>query len=140
MPLRLATLALGQTFEEVVVENLTRTQMVQYAGASGDFFPLHSDEVYATQAAGYPTVFAHGMLVMGLTSRMVTDVVGDAGLTRFGGRFLTQVWPGDTLTSRAEVVEIVNRPDTPRVRLTVTTVNQDDVAVFAGEATALIDR
>lgn len=140
MALRLATLALGQTFEEVVVENLTRTQMVQYAGASGDFFPLHSDEVYATQAAGYPTVFAHGMLIMGLTSRMVTDVVGDARLTRFGGRFLTQVWPGDTLTSRAEVVEIVNSPDTPCVRLTVTTVNQNDVAVFAGEATALIDR
>src|SRR5208282_3902915 len=63
--------------EQVVVDNLTRTQIVQYAGASGDYNPLHSDEIFATQVAGYPSIFAHGMLTMGVTGRMLTDYVGD---------------------------------------------------------------
>jgi len=140
MALQRSELSLGQTFEQVVVDNLTRTQIVQYAGASGDFNPLHTDEVYATQVAGYPSVFAHGMLTMGMTSRMVTDVVGDGRLTQFGGRFLNQVWPGDTLTSTAEVTEIVDALDEPLVRLKVTTVNQGGGAVFVGEACARLDR
>ena len=65
----------------VVVEDLKRTQIVQYAGASGDYNPIHTDEVFATKVAGYPGVFAHGMLTMGLTGRMLTDLVGDGRLT-----------------------------------------------------------
>ena len=65
MVLKAVDLHVGQTFSAVVAENLTRTQIVQYAGASGDYNPLHTDEVFATQVAGYPGVFAHGMLTMG---------------------------------------------------------------------------
>ena len=67
MALKASELEVGQTHEEVVVEDLRRTQIVQYAGASGDYNPIHTDEVFATKVAGYPTVFAHGMLTMGLT-------------------------------------------------------------------------
>ena len=59
--------------------------------------------MFATQVAGYPTVFAHGMLTMGMTARVLTDWVGDGRLLRYGARFVKQVWPGDTLTARAEV-------------------------------------
>ena len=97
MALKASALKVGDTHSERVVENLSRTQIVQYAGASGDYNPLHTDEVYTTQIAGYPSVFAHGMLTMGLTGKMLTNYVGDGTLTKFGVRFTNQVWPGDTL-------------------------------------------
>jgi acyl dehydratase len=87
MALKASKLKVGDRHAERVVENLTRTQIVQYAGASGDYNPLHTDEVYTTQAAGYRAVFAHGMLTMGLTGKMLTNYVGDGRLTKFGVRF-----------------------------------------------------
>ena len=106
MALQASQLKAGDTHEEIVVENLSRTQIVQYAGASGDYNPLHSDEVYTTQAAGYPSVFAHGMLTMGLTGKMLTNYVGDGRLVKYGVRFTSQVWPGDTLVAKATVEAI----------------------------------
>ena len=104
MSLSKAAIKVGDTHSAVVVDNLTRTQIVQYAGASGDYNPLHTDEIYATKVAGFPTVFAHGMLTMGLTARLVTDWVGDGRLLSLGSRFERQVWPGDTLTLGGSVV------------------------------------
>jgi|GEM_PF-74370 len=109
MSLTATTIEVGTTHQAVVVDNLTRTQIVQYASASGDYNPLHTDEVFATQVAGYPSVFAHGMLTMGMTGRMLTDYVGDGRLTEFGGRFTSQVWPGDTLTATATVTAVEER-------------------------------
>jgi hypothetical protein len=100
MALKASKLKVGDTHSERVVEDLTRTQIVQYAGASGDYNPIHTDEIFATQVAGYPSVFAHGMLTMGLAGKMLTNYVGDARLTKFGARFTRQVWPGDTLHGR----------------------------------------
>jgi acyl dehydratase len=140
MALSASKLEVGQTFSAVVVEDLKRTQIVQYAGASGDYNPLHTDEVFATKVAGYPGVFAHGMLTMGMTGRMVTDLVGDGRLKSFGGRFLAQVWPGDDLTTTASVDAIRDEAGEPVVELSLRTVNQDDLQVFAGYATARVDR
>ena len=62
MALKASQLKVGDTHSERVAENLSRTQITMYCGASGDYNPLHADEVYVTQKAGYPSVFAHGML------------------------------------------------------------------------------
>lgn len=113
-----------------LTDNLTRTQIVQYAGASGDYNPLHTDEIYATAAAGYPSVIAHGMLTMGITGRLLTDTFGVRGLLSFGGRFTAQVHPGDSLTAEATGPENA----TGTLTLRVTTTNQDGVPVFVGEA------
>ena len=140
MALRKSDVKVGDTRTAVVVDNLSRTQIVQYAGASGDYNPIHTDEVFATQVAGYPTVFAHGMLTMGLTGRLVTDFVGDGTLTDYGVRFVRQVWPGDTLTATAEVTAV--RPldgGGDVVDLAVTTVNQHGEPVVTGTATARLD-
>jgi acyl dehydratase len=95
--------------------------------------------VFATRVAGYPTVFAHGMLTMGLTGKMLTNWVGDGRLTSFGVRFVGQVWPGDTLTARATVGAIRDEGGVKRVDLAVETVNQDGRVVMTGAASARID-
>jgi acyl dehydratase len=139
MALKASQLEVGDTREEVVIENLSRTQLVMYAGASGDYNPLHTDEVYVTQVAGYPTVFAHGMLSMGATGKVLTDWVGNGRLTAYGVRFVNQVWPGDTLTATATVAAIRHEGGQHLADFTVTTVNQDGTPVVTGTATALVD-
>ncbi|MFL2540582.1 MAG: MaoC/PaaZ C-terminal domain-containing protein [Candidatus Latescibacterota bacterium] len=129
----------GDEHSEVVVDDLSRTQLVMYSGASGDYNPLHTDEVYTTEVAGYPSVFAHGMLTMGLTGKMLTNYVGDGRLTKFGVRFTNQVWPGDTLTATAVVTEVRQEGDDKLVDLDVKTTNQDGTAVVSGYATAKVD-
>ena len=122
--------AVGQTFETVVVEDLKRTQIVQYAGASGDYNPLHTDEIYTTKIAGYPSVFAHGMLTMGLTGQAIAGLAGTEELLRFGVRFTAQVWPGDTLTVRGSVLRITG----PVVEFSLSTVNAEGTEVMSGYA------
>ncbi|MDE2745996.1 MAG: MaoC/PaaZ C-terminal domain-containing protein [Chloroflexota bacterium] len=139
MPLSKANLSVGDQHSEQVVDNLTRTQIIQYAGASGDYNPLHTDEIFTTQVAGYPTVFAHGMLSMGLTGKMLTNYVGDGRLTNYGVRFVSQVWPGDSLTATATVEGIREEDGVNLVDLSVSTVNQDGAEVVKGTATARID-
>ncbi len=139
MPLRATATKVGDNREMSLVEDLTRTQIVQYAGASGDFNPLHTDEVYAKQVAGYPTVFAHGMLTMGMTARVLTDWVGDGRLLRYGVRFIKQVWPGDALTARAEVTAVREIDGQPVADFEVVTRNQAGDPVLTGTATARLD-
>src|SRR5207248_9972371 len=136
MALSARQLKVGDTHSEQVVDNLTRTQIVQYAGASGDYNPIHTDEVYTTKVAGYPTVFAHGMLTMGLTGKMLTNYVGDGRLTKFGVRFTNQVWPGDDLDAEATIEAIREECSQRLVDLRLSTTNQDGEWHASGSPTA----
>jgi acyl dehydratase len=135
--LKASQLKVGDTREAVLVENLTRTQIVMYAGASGDFNPIHHDETFATKAAGYPSVFAHGMLTMGMTGRLLTDWLGDGVLTEYGVRFVKQVWPGDTLTAKGTITAV---GDDGSVEVDVVAENQKGESVVAGSARAVLPR
>ena len=135
MPLNAAKLNVGDVHTARLVDDLSRTQIVQYAGASGDYNPLHTDEVFTTKVAGYPSVFAHGMLTMGMTGKMLTDYVGDTRLTKYGVRITSQVWPGDTLDATATVTEVAGGI----ARFDVKTVNQNGVEVLSGYAEARVD-
>jgi len=135
MALNSSNLKVGDTYTECLVEDLKRTQIVMYAGASGDYNPVHTDEVYTKEIARYPSVFAHGMLTMGMTGRMVTNYVGDGRLTSYGVRFTSQVWPGDTLNATATVEEIADGS----VKLKVETTNQNGAVVLSGYANARVD-
>src|SRR3712207_5286267 len=81
---------------------LTRTDLVRYAGASGDYNPMHHDEVKAKEA-GLPSVFGHGMFSMGFLGKALTDYVGVGNLTRYKVRFAKQTWPGEVFTTKIVV-------------------------------------
>lgn len=135
MALKASELSVGDSHAERLVEDLKRTQIVMYAGASGDYNPVHTDEVFTTEVAGYPSVFAHGMLTMGMTGKMLTNYVGDGRLTEYGVRFTNQVFPGDTLDATATVTAVADGI----VDLDVSTVNQNGVEVLKGTAKARVD-
>ena len=139
MALNASTLKVGDTHEEQVATNLSRTQIVQYAGASGDYMPLHTDELYAREIAGYPGVFAHGMLSMGATGTMLTNWVGDGRLTQYSARFTRQVWPGDDLLAKATITNIIEENGEKLAEMDVVTTNQDGQSVISGKATARLD-
>lgn len=116
---------------------LTRTDLVMYAGASGDFNPMHHDEV-AAKDAGLPSVFGHGMFTMGLLGRALTDYVGVGNLERFSVRFTQQTWPGETLTARVAVVRKYDEDGAHKVELDCSVVNQDGAAKVQGSAVAAL--
>ncbi len=87
----------------VLRHTLERTDLVRYAGASGDYNPMHHDEIKA-QAAGQPSVFGHGMFSMGLLGTALTDFLGVGNLTHYQVRFSRQTWPGEQLSTRIVVV------------------------------------
>ena len=137
-PWTAANAEVGAKQSKVVADGLFRTQIVQYAGASGDYNPLHTDEVFTTKIAGYPSFFAHGMLTMGLTGTLLTDALGNGTLRTFGVRFRSQVWPGDVLTATATITEVTKQDNETLVALDVETVNQKGEIVVSGTATAAL--
>jgi acyl dehydratase len=121
----------------VRTHTLTRTDLVRYAGASGDFNPMHHDEIQAT-AAGQPSVFGHGMFSMGFLGSAITDFVGVGTLTSYKVRFARQTWPGEELATK--VVVAGTRTDDGRhlVDLDVRLVNDAGEEKVVGQATAAL--
>ena len=124
----------GDVVEMRLVDSLTRTQIVQYAGASGDYNPQHIDEVFAREVANSPTVFAHGMLTMGMTGRLLTERFGVDHIVNYSARFVAQVWPGDALTARGVVESCVDHDGVTEITLALSTINQHDAVVLTGVA------
>jgi acyl dehydratase len=127
----------GQAIPAVVVENLTRTDLVRYAGASGDFNPIHHDEGFA-KLAGNPTVFGHGMLTAGFVGRCIDDFVGVGNLRRYKVRFATRVWPGDTITCRGTVTRRYDEAGEHRIDGEVTATTQKGEVAVSGTFTAAL--
>lgn len=116
---------------------LTRTDLVMYAGASGDFNPMHHDEV-AAKDAGLPSVFGHGMFTMGLLGKALTDYVGVGNLEKYSVRFTQQTWPGETLTTKVAVTRKFDEDGAHKVELDCSVVNQEGAAKVQGAAVAVL--
>ena len=112
---------------------LTRTDLVVYAGASGDFNPMHHDEIKA-QAAGMPSVFGHGMFSMGFLGTALTDFVGIENLRSYSVRFVKQTWPGEVLRTKVVVRDVADGVAT----LDCSLENDMGVAMVSGVATGVI--
>jgi acyl dehydratase len=113
---------------------LTRTDLVMYAGASGDYNPMHTDEV-AAKAAGLSSVFGHGMFTAGLLATAVTNYVGTGTLKSYRVRFTKQTWPGETLTTNVTVRE---KRAGNEVVLDCSVVNDAGEEKIRGEAVAVL--
>ncbi|QSQ14705.1 MaoC family dehydratase [Myxococcus landrumensis] len=79
-----------------------RVQLARYAGASGDYNPVHVDELYA-KSVGMPSVYAPGMLVMGMLGQLISDWARGGQMRRYNVRFIKMVWPGDTVVCKGRV-------------------------------------
>jgi acyl dehydratase len=95
---------------------ITRTDIVRYAGAGGDFNPVHHDDVYA-RSLGLPGVFAMGLLGAGYLSRVLAEEFGASTVQRFTVRFRAQMWPGETLDLSVDGSEPTDERDVRQVRL-----------------------
>jgi acyl dehydratase len=121
----------------VLSHDLTRPDLVRYAGASGDFNPMHTDEV-AAKDAGLPGVFGHGMFTMGMLATAMTDYVGVGNLRNYKVRFTKQTWPGEQLTTRITVVRKYDEDGEHRVELECEVVNGNGEAKVSGVAVAAL--
>lgn len=116
---------------------LTRTDLVRYAGASGDYNPMHHDEILATKA-GQPSVFGHGMFSMGLLGTAITDYVGVGTVTHYQVRFSRQTWPGEELRTKIVVKGKRQEDGKNLVDLECSLANTEGEVKVVGEATAAL--
>lgn len=118
----------------VKTQKLSRTDFVAYAGASGDFNPMHHDETIAT-AAGMPSVFGHGMLSMGILATAITDWAGPGGVRKLRVRFSKQTWPGETVSTRIVASAMREADGHHLVDLECVLANEHGEAKVVGDAT-----
>jgi acyl dehydratase len=131
-------IAVGVELEPLVKPPITKTQLVMYAGASGDFNLIHTD-VETARDAGLPGTIAHGMLSMGFLGQYAAGLVGDQGFVqRLKVRFSSMVFPGDVLTCRATVTAKDEQSHT--VRLAISVEREPGKSVTAGEAVLVFSR
>ena len=126
----------GDELPPLVKGPVQQIQLTRYAGASGDFNPIHQDEEFA-RAAGMGGVFAHGMLSMGFVAQAVTDWAGAGRVRKVGVRFAALVRLKDTVTCRGRVLS-KSKDDVHLVELEIWAENQRGEKVVTGKATVAL--
>jgi acyl dehydratase len=136
----------GDSIPELVLDPLQELQFVMYAGASGDFNPLHSVHAFG-EMAGYGGVIGHGMLSMALTGRVLTDWLGHGALKKFGVNFRAVTLPKDVLTVKGTVTKKYEEGTVTKkyeeqgkncIDIDLLTENQRGEKVIMGNATAVL--
>lgn len=131
--------AAGDEGPRIVVEDVGREDFVRYAGASGDFNPIHYSEPYA-RAAGNPTVFGQGMLTAGIAAHLISGWLGLANVRRFQTRFQSRLWPNTTVTAVGKVTDTRTADGEFLVDVAFTVTDEDGLDLVTGEATAVVPR
>ena len=133
----MSAVKIGDHGPDFTVGPITRTDIVRYAGASGDFNPIHHDEEFA-RSAGLPQVMAHGMLSAGYLASFVTRWFGAGSVRRYQVRFRERVWPGDVLRAEGTVTALAEAPDGKRAVLELSLIRADGKPVVTGSAEVLL--
>jgi acyl dehydratase len=124
----------GAERSETMIEKVDRAMFVRYAGASGDFNPIHWNEDFA-KSAGYPTVFAQGMFTAGVLATFVTDWFGASSVRRFRTRFIGQVWPGEKVVCSGTVTKVYEQDGETRADVALKVTNAEGEPKIDGDAT-----
>jgi acyl dehydratase len=127
------SLQVGDSLPAFTTEPISRLALALYCGASGDHNPIHVDIDFA-RSAGQPDVFAHGMLSMATLGRLLTNWVPQHALRHYGVRFVSITPVGARITCRGAVVEKFEADGERRVKLEVSTVDQDGQVKLSGDA------
>ena len=120
---------------------ISRTDIVRYQGASGDFNPIHHDIEFA-KSAGFEDVFVVGMLVAGYLATFASDLVGVESINKFKIRFQAQTWPGDLIICSAKIIltQSETNGDQSQVTLELVAKNQNGVLAATAQADANISK
>lgn len=124
-------LYVGYEFPDLKKEPVTKVQIAKYAGASGDFNPLHLDPEVGL-AAGVGGQIAHGMLVMGFAGQAVTSWVPKKALRRLKVRFTGMTRPGDVITVSGTITDLWQDNEKHIFKARIQARNQNDEAVLDG--------
>ncbi|MEK4536726.1 MaoC/PaaZ C-terminal domain-containing protein [Peribacillus sp. FSL K6-1552] len=123
----------GQKLKSLIKPAVTKVQLVKYAGASGDFNPLHTDDAFAKEI-GMQGVIAHGMLVMGFLGEYVMKLAGDTAVpSNFRMRFGAVTLPGDQITCSAFVNNVYEEKGQRFVRLDLIAEKEPEQVVGSGQ-------
>ena len=126
-------LQVGDRIPDLALPPLSRLNLALYCGASGDHNPIHVDIDFARQA-GMPDVIAHGMLSMAWLGRLVTHWVPQTALLDLNVRFAAMTQVGECITCQGEVTDKFEVAGERRVRLSISTRNEQGQVKLAGEA------
>ncbi|HLY33095.1 MAG TPA: MaoC family dehydratase [Jatrophihabitantaceae bacterium] len=119
---------------------VTRLDLVRYAGASGDFNPIHWNERFAT-SVGLPNVIAHGMFTMAEVARVVTDWAGDpSALVEYSVRFTRPVVVPDPDGATLEVGGVVRSVADGRAEIDLTATVDGQTVLAKARAVVRLDR
>jgi acyl dehydratase len=129
--------SVGQALPDLVKGPIQQIQLTRYAGASGDFNPIHQDDEFA-KAAGMGGVFGHGMLTMGFVAQCVTDWAGAGAVKKIGVRFAGLVRLKDTITCKGRVLAKSAKGGVHLVELELSAENQKGEKVVTGTATVAL--
>ncbi|MCU4183446.1 hypothetical protein K6U06_03670 [Acidiferrimicrobium sp. IK] len=132
------TVAVGDSPKAATFGPLTREMFVRYAGASGDFNPIHYDDGFA-RSAGFPSVFSQGMHQAALLAGFAADWLGADRVRRFAVRFREQVWPDDVLTCTGKVVSVEAGSQGTIATVELLCTRQTGGVAIAGSAEFLVD-
>ena len=133
-------LKVGDSLTPLAKAPVTKVQLLQYAGASGDYNLIHTD-IETARSVGLGDVIAHGMLSMGFLGQFLSDQAGPLNIRRLKVRFGAQVRLGDVLTCRGVVKELAaSDGDRWLARLEVWAENQQGEKVTTGEAEVYLPR
>jgi len=129
----------GDTIPELVKPALSHIQLVRYAGASGDFNPLHTDPKFG-EMVGTGGIIAHGMLIMGFVGQLLSDYVGPAALHKFGVRFRGMTHLDDVITCTGTITEKYEADGEGRIAGKVQAVDQNGDVKVSGTFVAALPR